>query len=83
MLKEGFLENVYLQVCTQPLHHHYIIIVDVNDDMTSVVTELNQLLEEAKLVSSEQQRQREMEARADDQPVATDTKAAEPATIVR
>ena len=51
--------------------------------MTSVVTELNQLLEEAELVSSEQQRQREMEARADDQPVAMDTEAAEPATTVR
>ena len=83
MLKEGFLENVYLQVCTLPLHHHYIIIVDVNDDMTSVVTELNQLLEEAELVSSEQQHQREMEARADDQPVAMDTEAAEPATTLR
>ena len=83
MLKEGFLENVYLKMCTLPLHHHYIIIVDVNDDMTSVVTELNQLLEEAELVSSEQQRQREMEARADDQPVAMDTEAAEPATAVR
>ena len=70
-------------MCTLPLHHHYIIIVDFNDDMTSVVTELNQLLEEAELVSSEQQRQREMEARADYQPVAMDTEAAEPATTVR
>ena len=51
--------------------------------MTSVATELNQLLEEAELVSSEQQRQREMEARADDQPIAVDTEAAEPATTVR
>ena len=51
--------------------------------MTSVVTELNQLLEEVELVSSEQQRQREMEARADDQPVPMDTEAAEPATTVR
>ena len=48
-----------------------------------MVTELNQLLEEAELASSEQQRQREMEARADDQPVAMDTEAAEPATTVR
>ena len=51
--------------------------------MTSVITELNQLLEEAEHVSSEQQRQREMEAGADDQPVAMDTEAAEPATTVR
>ena len=51
--------------------------------MTSVITELNQLLEEAERLSSEQQRQREMEARADDQPVAMDNEAAEPATTVR
>ena len=51
--------------------------------MTSVVTELNQLLEEAELVSSEQQRQRGMEARGDDQPVAMDTEAAVLATTVR
>ena len=64
-----------LQIYILPLHHHYII-------MTSVVTELNQLLEEAELVSSEQC-QREMEARADDQPVPMDTEAAERATTVR
>ena len=51
--------------------------------MTSVITELNQLLEEAERVSSEQQRQREMEAKADDQPVAMDIEAAEPVTTVR
>ena len=64
------------------MHHHYII-ADGNDEMTSVITELNQLLEEAERVSLEQQRQREMEAKADDQPVAMDTEAAEPATTVR
>ena len=48
-----------------------------------MITELNQLLEEAERLSSEQQRQREMEARADDQPVAMDTEAAELATTVR
>ena len=48
--------------------------------MTSVVAELNQLLVEAEQVSSDRQRQREMEARADDQPVAMDTESAEPAT---
>ena len=47
------------------------------------MTELNQLLEEAERVSSEQQREREMESRADGQPVAMDTEAAEPATTVR
>ena len=49
--------------------------------MMTVVTELNQLLEEAEQVSSE--RCREMEARANNQPVAMETEAAEPATIVR
>ena len=47
----------------------------------AVVTELNQLLEEAEQVSSE--RQREMEARANNQPVAMETEEAEPATMVR
>ena len=48
--------------------------------MTSVVAELNQLLVEAEQVSSDRQRQREMEAPADDQPIAMDTESAEPAT---
>ena len=51
--------------------------------MINVMTELNQLLEEAERVSSEQQCQREMEAKADDQPVAMDTEATKPATTVR
>lgn len=46
--------------------------------MTTVVAELNQLLEEAEQVYSEQQSQREMEA--DNQPVAMETAAAKPAT---
>ena len=78
--------HYYFTIITTTLHNlSYIIITlsDVNDEMTSVMTELNQLLEEAELVSSEKQCQREMEARADDQPVAMDTEAAEPATIVR
>lgn len=80
MLKGGPLENVYLQVCTLTLHHHYTIIADVNDDMTTVVAELNQLLEEAEQVSSQQKCHREMEARGDDHPVAMESEAAEPAT---
>ena len=76
--------HYHFTIITTALHnHHYIIITDGNDEMTSVITELNQLLEEAEHVSSEQQRQREMEAKADDQPVAMDTEAAEPATTVR
>ena len=61
------------------LCHHYI--TGVNDNMTAVIAELNQLLEEAEQVSLE--RQREMEARADNQPVAMEIEAAEPATTVR
>ena len=48
--------------------------------MTGVVAELNQLLEEAEQVSSE--RHREMEARADNQPIAMEIEAAESAIVV-
>ena len=58
-----------------------MIIAVVNDNMTSVVAELNQLLEEAEQVSLE--RQRDMEAKADKEPVAMESRAAEAATIVR
>ena len=76
----------YCRYCvySSSLRHYYIIIIlsslhtGVNDDMTAVVAELNQLLEEAEQVSSERQ-----EARANNQPVAMDTEAAEPATVVR
>ena len=61
------------------LCHHYI--TGVNDNMTAVIAELNQLLEEAEQVSLE--RQREMEARAHNQPVVMEIEAAEPATTVR
>ena len=75
--------HYHFTIITTALHNHHYIITDGNDEMTSVITELNQLLEEAERLSSEQQRQREMEAKADDQPVAMDTEAAEPVTTVR
>ena len=81
MLKEELLGNVYPQVCPPLitslllLHHRYIIIIDVNDDMTTAVTELNQLLEDAEKVSS-QQRHSDMEARADSRLVAMESEAA-------
>jgi len=40
-----------MHVC---LCHHYVIITDINDDMTTVVAELTQLLEEAEQVSPQQ-----------------------------
>ena len=59
-----------------------MIIVVVNDNMTCVVAELNQLLEEAEQVSLE--RQLVMEAKADKEPVAMESGsgAAEAATTV-
>ena len=64
------------------LHHdHYTVITVVNENMTSVVAELNQLLEEAEQVSLE--RQRDIEAKADKEPVAMESGAAEAATVVR
>jgi len=64
------------------LDHHYVIITGVNDDMTTVVAELTQLLEEAEQVSPQQQHQSEMEARENDHSVAMEIEADEPATTI-
>ena len=71
--------HYHFTIITTALHNlYYIIVTSLQMALMSIL-----LLEEAECVSSEKQRQREMEARADDQPVAMDTETAEPATTVR